>query len=158
MPPPEGDSLSAMRRALTVMLSVLVAGCGASDADRVATAFKHRLDAAVNRDYQRVCELTSPQHRGEMTDPPATSVTACAQSLRAHQDSVPITERQRQAVAKSEVVNVRIRGDHAQAFLDRDGCVDWGSEFRRDAAGHWQYDGALMTHRIQPCALERSSP
>jgi hypothetical protein len=135
------------------MLVLLVVGCGPSGADRVASAFKQRLEAATARDYYRYCELTSAEERRELTGQ-GTGLSVCTDVTRRRESERAITERQRDAVERVEVVNVSIDGDHATAYLRLDGCTSWGSNFRRASLGRWQYDGSLPVGHVPSCVNE----
>jgi hypothetical protein len=125
------------------MLMLLLVGCGPSGADRVASAYKERLAAATARDYYRYCERTSAEQRRELTGQGA-GLSVCADVMRRRESERVITEYQREAVERVEVVDVRIDGDRATAFLPLEGCTSWGSSFRRPAWG-----GGTTTVRCQ---------
>ena len=138
---------------VAAMLMLLVVGLGSSGADRVESAFKQRLEAAVAGDHHRFCELTSAEQRRELTGQGA-GLSECVDATRRQAGERTISDRQRDAVERVEVVDVRIDGDRADAYLRLDGCTDWGSSFRRVSMGRWQFDGSLPIGKVPSCVRE----
>jgi hypothetical protein len=141
---------------MVALLSAAVFGCGGSDPEQIASVFQERLATAVDRDAERFCGLTSPEHRRELTELPSTDAAQCARRIERGWTADAVTPRQRAAVARVHVVDVVVHGDHASASLELDGCEAWGSEFRKDDSGQWRYDGPSHTVRVPSCAADRS--
>ena len=148
--------VQAARRLIVVALASAAFGCETSDQDQVASVFKERIAAAIDRDAERLCELTSPEYREAMTSPASTEVDECTRQTDRHWGERSVTTAQREASARARVVDVQVRGDEATASLERDGCTSWESEFRKDD-GEWRYDGPLSTQRTPRCARSGTS-
>jgi hypothetical protein len=141
---------------MAALLSAVAFGCGGSDPEQIASVFEERLATAIDRDAERYCELTSPEHRRELTEPPSTNAAQCERRIEREWTADAVTPRQRAAVARVHVVNVVVHGDRASASLELDGCEAWESEFRKDDSGQWRYDGPSHTVRVPSCAANRS--
>ena len=134
-----------MRIAAALVL-MAYAGCGASAEERVEHAYKDWLVANLNNDHERVCALMTPEYRGEnLAGLPRKSFEDCLAEER--ERATPATARQRRNVEQVQIVNVKIEGETAIAYLRLRDCtlVSTAAEFRRAANGEWLYDGPLPT-------------
>jgi hypothetical protein len=131
-----------VRRALlAAVLGLALAGCGASDEEQVRADALERIEAARSDDHERVCELTTPDQRFEMTDEESSSVEACAADLDA---AGPSTARQRRAAPPTVEIEGRLRDGRASlSFTGADGCPNGGHVFIRGKDGDWQYDRSV---------------
>ena len=148
-----------MRRRSTRLIVTLVliagAGCGTSHQKRIEGVYKEWLVANLKNDHERVCELMTPEYRGEnLAGLPKKSFEDCLTEQR--RLATPATPRQQRSVEQVQIVTVEIEGETATAYLRLRGCTlgHTAAEFRRMANGEWRYDGPLPRTGREPRCLK----